>query len=137
MYYVIQGKYSTKSDGWSFGILLWEILSFCRYSPYPTLNNQEVLHNLRRLSIQDDSDPFETPTKPHNCPRDVYQLMCDTWQRDDEDRPTFREIHGFFVRKTINYVPQASFSMSSSGNLSGSTAPSTSAKSSYVEHYIV
>ena len=53
------GKYSTKSDVWSFGVCLWEILSFSRHFPYPTMSNQEVLNNLRRLSVCNDSDPFE------------------------------------------------------------------------------
>lgn len=33
------------------------------------MNNQEVLHNLRRLSVFDDMDPYEPLSKPHNCPR--------------------------------------------------------------------
>ncbi|CAG7819663.1 unnamed protein product [Allacma fusca] len=99
------GKYSTKSDVWSFGVTLWEILSFSRHSPYPTMSNQEVLNNLRRLSIFNDADPFEPLAKPHGCSRDIYQLMCDTWRRNDEDRPTFWEIHSFLTRKNLNYAP--------------------------------
>lgn len=129
LFLYMQGKYSVKSDVWSMGTCLWEIFSFCRHSPYPEMNNQEVLHNLRRLSIDEDSDPFELPTRPTTCPRDVYQLMCDTWRRDDDQRPSFSEIHDFLMRKNINFVPpQSSFN-------AGSTLGSTT--SSYVEHYIV
>ena len=122
----VQGKYSTKSDVWSFGVTLWEILSFSRHSPYPTMSNQEVLHNLRRLSVFNDADPFEPLPKPHGCPRDIYQLLCDTWRRSDEDRPTFWEIHSFLTRKNLNFVPPSPQLLHHS-TVSGSSAlPSTS-----------
>lgn len=106
----LQGKYSTKSDVFSFGVLMWEILSYCRHSPYPTMSNQEVIHNLRRLSVINEVEPFEPLAKPHNCPRDIYQLMCDTWRRIDEQRPNFWEIHSFISRKNLNFVPQTNSS---------------------------
>jgi len=68
------------------------------------MSNQELLHNLRRLSIYDIGEPFEPLGKPHYCPRDIYQLMCDTWRRDDEDRPSFWEIHSFLSRKDAQFV---------------------------------
>jgi len=103
-------------------VTLWEILTLSRHSPYPELTDQEVIHNLRRLSIYDETDPFEPLEKPFNCSRDIYDLLCDTWRRNDEDRPSFWEIHCFLTRKNLNFhVPQ--------GYLSNS--------SSYVEHYIV
>jgi hypothetical protein len=85
------------------GVLLYEIYTYCRHTPYSEMNDQEVLHNLRRLSFDDDSDPFEPLEHPYNCPRDVYELMCDTWRRNDEERPSFWEIHCFLMRKNMNY----------------------------------
>ncbi|XP_021949331.1 discoidin domain-containing receptor 2 [Folsomia candida] len=126
---LFMGKYSSKSDVWSYGATLFEIFSFCRHPPYGNMNEQEVLHNLRRLSIDDPSDPFQPPSRPHACPRDVYQLMCDMWRREDDDRPSFRDLHVFLTRKNINFVPsQPNFN-------ANSTLGSTT--SSYVEHYIV
>lgn len=102
--YHTQGKYSTKTDVWSFGVLLWEILTNCRHSPYPTFSNQEVLNNLRKLSVAEDVDPFKPLTKPQSCPRDIYQLMCDSWSRSDDNRPTFWEIHSFLSRKNLHFT---------------------------------
>lgn len=85
------------------GTCLWEILTFCRQSPYPSFTDQEVIHNLRRLSFDDESDPFQLLDHPYNCPRDVYELMCDTWRRDEQQRPTFWEVHCFLMRKNMNY----------------------------------
>lgn len=136
--FCFQGKYSTKSDIWSFGVTLWEIFSYSRHSPYPTMSNQEVIHNLRRLSVLEESDLFEPLSKPHNCPRDVYQLMCDTWRRNDDDRPTFWEIHSFLTRKNLQFTPHLSLGVGSRATATAAasiTGPSGS--SSLVEHYIV
>ncbi|CAL8095670.1 unnamed protein product [Orchesella dallaii] len=135
---LFMGKYSTKSDIWSFGVTLWEIFSYSRHSPYPTMSNQEVIHNLRRLSVLEESDLFEPLSKPNNCPRDVYQLMCDTWRRNDEDRPTFWEIHSFLTRKILQctpYLNKGGSRVTAAAAVTAITGPSGS--SSLVEHYIV
>lgn len=44
---------------------------------------------------------------PMNCPREVYDLMCECWQRNEIDRPKFREIHLFLQRKNLGYKPSA------------------------------
>lgn len=101
-----KGKYSTRSDVWSFGVTLWEMLCFCRHSPYHALTNQDVITNLQHLSVDEEADFFEFLEKPPNCPRDIYQLICDTWCRNDEDRPTFWEIHCFLSRKNITFCTE-------------------------------
>ena len=43
---------------------------------------------------------------PAGCPREIYDLMCECWQRDDSLRPSFREIHMFLQRKNMGYSPR-------------------------------
>ncbi|XP_041895039.1 tyrosine-protein kinase Fes/Fps isoform X4 [Corvus kubaryi] len=77
------GRYSSESDVWSFGILLWEAFSLGAV-PYANLSNQqtrEAVENGTRL------DP------PEQCPEEVYQLMQRCWEYDPRKRPSFSTIH--------------------------------------------
>ncbi|NXH43816.1 FES kinase, partial [Dicaeum eximium] len=77
------GRYSSESDVWSFGILLWEAFSLGAV-PYANLSNQQtreaVEHGMRL-------DP------PELCPEEVYQLMQRCWEYDPHRRPSFCTIH--------------------------------------------
>lgn len=77
------GRYSSESDVWSFGILLWEAFSLGAI-PYSNLSNtqtREAIEQGVRL------DP------PEQCPEDVYRLMQRCWEYDPRKRPSFSTIH--------------------------------------------
>ncbi|KAL3048972.1 hypothetical protein OYC64_008449 [Pagothenia borchgrevinki] len=73
------GTFSIKSDVWSFGILLTEIVTYGRI-PYPGMSNPEVIQNLDR--------GYRMP-RPENCPEGLFNVMCLCWGENPEDRPTF------------------------------------------------
>ncbi|KAM9355280.1 tyrosine-protein kinase Lck isoform 2-T2 [Pholidichthys leucotaenia] len=73
------GTFSIKSDVWSFGILLTEIVTYGRI-PYPGMSNPEVIQNLER--------GYRMP-RPDDCPESLYSIMCLCWRESPEDRPTF------------------------------------------------
>lgn len=102
-YSVFQGKYTTKSDVWSFAVTLWEILNLGRRLPYESFTDARVVDNLNDLQI--DNGHFIYLPRPTVCTKDLYDLMCECWRRNDIDRPTFREIHLFLQRKNLGYAP--------------------------------
>ncbi|TSS85049.1 Proto-oncogene tyrosine-protein kinase LCK [Bagarius yarrelli] len=73
------GTFSIKSDVWSFGILLTEIVTYGRI-PYPGMTNPEVIQNLER--------GYRMP-RPETCPEDLYSIMKECWTENAEARPTF------------------------------------------------
>eukprot|EP00052_Salpingoeca_macrocollata_P001091 m.23829 g.23829 ORF g.23829 m.23829 type:complete len:677 (-) comp11095_c0_seq1:50-2080(-) len=80
---VIQyARFSTKSDVWSYGILMWELWTL-GHVPYPTLSNLEVIDKVvegHRLA------------RPPAASHQVHQLMLDCWHHDPDYRPTFTEV---------------------------------------------
>jgi serine/threonine protein kinase len=103
----VQGQFSTKSDVWSFGVTLWEILTHARDRPLPTLSDSEVVTNLERVgrACDDVTDNVIVPSRPQGCPRETYDLMRECWCRDVERRPSFREAHMFLQRLNAGYSP--------------------------------
>ncbi len=108
-YGVNQGKYTTKSDVWSFAVTLWEILVLARQRPYQELSDEAVVENLQRFAQGTiaSAPPCVSLARPQHCPRDIYDLMCECWRRLPTERPSFREIHLFLQRKNLGYSPTA------------------------------
>ncbi|XP_016300549.1 protein-tyrosine kinase 6-like isoform X2 [Sinocyclocheilus anshuiensis] len=75
------GRYSSKSDVWSFGILLYEIVTYGAI-PYPGVRNCDVYDLVTR-------DNYRMPS-PSNCPEVIYNIMRSCWRAEPEDRPTFK-----------------------------------------------
>ncbi|XP_029680164.1 proto-oncogene tyrosine-protein kinase ROS-like isoform X3 [Formica exsecta] len=76
---LVDGIFTSQSDVWAFGVLIWEITSLGQ-QPYPARTNLEVLHYVRaggRLP------------KPLNCPPTLHQLMMRCWSAADA-RPSFK-----------------------------------------------
>ncbi|XP_047463666.1 platelet-derived growth factor receptor beta-like [Mugil cephalus] len=80
---IFQNIYSSHSDVWSYGVLLWEIFSLgC--SPYPDLPmTQEFYSALKR---------GHRMTRPEHAPLDIYELMKQCWADKPQSRPSFSSL---------------------------------------------
>ena len=76
------GKFTSPSDVWSYGIVLWEIATLAE-QPYQGLSNDEVVSHVKS---------GRHPTLPESCSNDLGSLMLKCWQVDPKSRPTFLEI---------------------------------------------
>ncbi|XP_015254165.1 PREDICTED: tyrosine-protein kinase SRK2-like [Cyprinodon variegatus] len=75
-------KFSIKSDVWSFGILLYEIMTFGQM-PYPNMKNMQAVTWIskgNRMSC------------PANCPKPLHNIMLDCWKEKEKERPTFETL---------------------------------------------
>ncbi|XP_036107680.1 vascular endothelial growth factor receptor 1 [Molossus molossus] len=75
--------YSTKSDVWSYGVLLWEIFSLGG-SPYPGVQMDEEFCSRLKEGMRMRAPEYATP--------EIYQIMLDCWHRDPRERPRFAEL---------------------------------------------
>ncbi|KAF3689968.1 Ephrin type-A receptor 2 [Channa argus] len=75
-------KFTSASDVWSFGIVMWEVMAFGE-RPYWDMSNLEVMKVI--------NEGFRLPA-PMDCPSAVYQLMLQCWQHDRSKRPRFADI---------------------------------------------
>ncbi|XP_017281727.1 tyrosine-protein kinase SRK3-like isoform X1 [Kryptolebias marmoratus] len=78
----LRQRFSVKSDVWSFGVLLYEMMSHGKM-PYEGKSNKEVLDIL--LS------GFRLPC-PTRCPQNIYRIMLDCWAAEPSKRPSFHAL---------------------------------------------
>ncbi|XP_058790523.1 discoidin domain-containing receptor 2 isoform X2 [Phymastichus coffea] len=100
---LLLGNYSSKSDVWAFAVTLWEILTFAREQPFEELPDHRIVENATYF-YQQDERRIILPL-PKNCPKEIYDLIRECWQRNETNRPSFREIHLFLQRKNLGYKP--------------------------------
>ncbi len=90
-------RFTIKSDVWSFGILLYEIVTYGRF-PYPGMTNAEVLERIQtgyRMAC------------PPTCPKNLHDIMLECWRDDSSSRPTFEtlqwQLEEFFTTEDGGY----------------------------------
>ncbi|XP_075936438.1 tyrosine-protein kinase Yes [Anarhichas minor] len=81
----LYGRFTIKSDVWSFGILLTELVTKGRV-PYPGMVNREVLEQVER--------GYRMPC-PQGCPDSLHEMMKLCWKKDPDERPTFEYLQSF------------------------------------------
>ncbi|XP_068449633.1 proto-oncogene tyrosine-protein kinase Src-like isoform X1 [Clinocottus analis] len=92
----LYGRFTIKSDVWSFGVLLTELATKGRV-PYPGMVNREVLDQVER--------GYRMPC-PAECPISLHELMLSCWRKDPEERPTFEYLQGFLEDYFTSTEPQ-------------------------------
>uniref|UniRef100_A0A8C1LAW0 Ephrin type-A receptor 7 n=1 Tax=Cyprinus carpio TaxID=7962 RepID=A0A8C1LAW0_CYPCA len=75
-------KFSSSSDVWSYGVVMWEVMSYGE-RPYWNLTNRDVIKSVE--------EGYRLPA-PMGCPGALHTLMLDCWQKDRNERPKFCQI---------------------------------------------
>uniref|UniRef100_A0AAQ5YL13 Ephrin type-A receptor 6 n=1 Tax=Amphiprion ocellaris TaxID=80972 RepID=A0AAQ5YL13_AMPOC len=91
-------KFSSASDAWSYGIVMWEVMSYGE-RPYWEMSNQDVI-----LSIEEG---YRLPA-PMGCPVALHQLMLHCWQKERNHRPKFTDVVSFLdklIRNPSSLLP--------------------------------
>ncbi|XP_049650844.1 muscle, skeletal receptor tyrosine-protein kinase isoform X4 [Accipiter gentilis] len=85
---IFYNRYTTESDVWAYGVVLWEIFSY-GMQPYYGMAHEEVIYYVRDGNVL---------SCPDNCPLELYNLMRLCWSKLPADRPGFASIHRILER---------------------------------------
>ncbi|KAF7688532.1 neurotrophic tyrosine kinase, receptor, type 2b [Silurus meridionalis] len=80
---IMYRRFTTESDVWSLGVVLWEIFTYGK-QPWYQLSNNEVIECITQGRVLQ---------RPRTCPKEVYDLMMGCWQREPYMRLNIKEIH--------------------------------------------
>ncbi|XP_064788448.1 ephrin type-A receptor 3-like isoform X1 [Oncorhynchus masou masou] len=75
-------KFTSASDVWSYGIVMWEVVSYGE-RPYWEMSNQDVIKAI--------DEGYRLPA-PMDCPVVLHQLMLECWEKGRSERPKFGQI---------------------------------------------
>jgi serine/threonine protein kinase len=76
------GKFTSQSDVWSYGVVLWEMATLAEV-PYQGLANEQV------MSYVKDGRKMQ---RPENCPDVLFEMMSECWEAQPNSRPTFLDL---------------------------------------------
>nr|XP_023995471.1 NT-3 growth factor receptor-like [Salvelinus alpinus] len=79
---IMYRKFTTESDVWSFGVILWEIFTYGK-QPWFQLANNEVIECITQGRVLE---------RPRVCPKEVYDIMLGCWQREPQQRLNIKDI---------------------------------------------
>ncbi len=74
--------FNTKTDVWSYGVLVWELLTR-GITPYPKIKNKYIFRHLKEGN--------RLP-KPKYCPKSIYVILRECWSQNPIERPSFANI---------------------------------------------
>ncbi|XP_029005346.1 LOW QUALITY PROTEIN: receptor-type tyrosine-protein kinase FLT3 [Betta splendens] len=83
---IFQGMYTMQSDVWAYGVLLWEIFSL-GVTPYPGMKVDHTFYSLIERGFKMEH--------PYYASDAVYGMMCECWNLNPSDRPSFSKLVSF------------------------------------------
>ncbi|XP_078580293.1 tyrosine kinase receptor Cad96Ca-like [Branchiostoma floridae x Branchiostoma japonicum] len=107
---LFQMMYTSKSDVWSFGVLLWEIVTLGA-TPYSGMSSRQVMAHVKHGYRME---------KPPHCDGKLYSIMAACWEEQSTERPSFQQLElslEALMENEYDYIDLASFDETTYENL--------------------
>ena len=82
-----KGKFSVKSDVWSYGVTMWEIFTVCKQRPYQGWTDRAVI----RDAMKEENRILLEQTE--HCSDEVYTIMKSCWKHNPHNRSNFNYLY--------------------------------------------
>ncbi|XP_027199924.2 discoidin domain-containing receptor 2-like [Dermatophagoides pteronyssinus] len=100
---IVQQEFDSYSEVYSFGVCFWEILTMAKYRPFIDLTDEQFLAMVYAyINHGETMDHLPRPAQCQN--KEIYQLLQECLDPDQNQRPTFKEISIFLQRKSLNFT---------------------------------
>ena len=93
---ITKGDFNTATDVWSYGVLLWEMLTM-GMDPYRELGND--IRALMTFIGEDKNGRLKAPDCVSN---PVAQKITDCWNLNPDERPIFSDLFKFFFNEVLS-----------------------------------
>ena len=90
------GKFSTKTDVWSYGVTMWEVLTLCRQQPYEDMSDESLVYSAQK------SQKLTHLKRPPLVTDETFNIMLKCWTYDAIQRPDFETVYD----QLFNYYMQ-------------------------------
>ncbi|XP_065917190.1 uncharacterized protein [Dysidea avara] len=85
------GRFSTKTDVWSYGVTLWEIFTLCRQQPYEEMNDEALIFDVQKGANR------TLLKRPSIAPDEVYNAMKRCWIHNPVERIGFESVYDMLL----------------------------------------
>jgi len=119
---LLQSIYTIRGDVWSFAVTVWEVLTLGSEQPLSSLSDEQVVANSAHARR---GGTCGRPARPPTCPPEMYDLLAECWNADEQRRPTFREIDMFMSRRNTGFRPNVDTDQTPSLELSSADTQPT------------
>ena len=92
------GKFSEKTDVWSFGVTMWELFTLAKEQPYADMKDKELIADAMKGAQR------QLLSRPNACPEPIFQIMMQCWATEPEPRATFKSLYDQLM--AIDELPQ-------------------------------